>query len=186
MEGLGLVVDLTTILPPRQEPYRVLHAGSGRTPLPAWLSPSVETRLDINPDCAPDIVASIADLGDIGPFDVVYTCHTLEHLHPSDVDRALAEFHRVLAPRGIVIIFVPDLEDVRPTDDVLYTSAIGPITGLDMIYGKASLTLADPYMLHRTGFTATTLGAAIYRAGFVNAGARRLGGFNLMGAGEKA
>jgi SAM-dependent methyltransferase len=84
---------------------------------------------------APDIVASMDDMGDIGLYDAIYCSHALEHLFPWQTPLALSEFLRVLKPGGIAMIFVPDLEDVKPTNDILYESAGGPIAGLDMIYG---------------------------------------------------
>ena len=86
---------------------QVLHVGCGSEPLPAWLGEVTETRLDIEPACNPDIVATMTDLGAIGPFDMVYSSHCLEHLMPYEVPVALSEFRRVLAPGGVVMINVP-------------------------------------------------------------------------------
>ena len=72
-----------------------LHIGCGRmqpdetNQLPSWASGCKETRLDIDPTANPDIVASMVDLGDIGPFDITYSSHTLEHLYPHQVLDAL-------------------------------------------------------------------------------------------------
>jgi SAM-dependent methyltransferase len=143
-----------------------LHAGCGREPLPPQFDGCEETRLDIDPATQPHIVASMTDLGAIGPFDCVYCSHALEHLMPHDVDRALAEFRRVLAPGGALIVLVPDLEDVRPDDTPLYVGPAGPVTGLDMYYGMRAALEAQPYMAHRTGFVSSTLKAALERAGF--------------------
>ena len=49
--------------------------------------------------------------------DVIYASHLLEHLTREDGARLLRECHRVLKPRGIVRIVVPDLRaivDGRP------------------------------------------------------------------------
>jgi SAM-dependent methyltransferase len=163
----------------------VLHAGCGNEPLPAWLDGSTETRLDIDPDCHPDIVASITDLGDIGPFDLVFSSHCLEHLAPHDVGVALSEFRRVLKPGGGAVVIVPDLEDVRPTEEVMYEAPCGPITGLDMYYGLRSALQERPYMAHKTGFVRETLQAAMDAAGFAETSVKRLDCFNLMGAARK-
>lgn len=145
---------------------KILHVGCGNTPLPPQLQGNEETRLDIDPGCKPDIVASITDLGRIGKFDMVYSCHCLEHLYPYDVPRALKEFLRVIGKGGQVVIRVPDLEDVRPTEDVLYESPAGPISGLDMIYGLHTQLEARPYMAHHSGFTEKTLSKAMRGVGF--------------------
>lgn len=162
----------------------VLHVGCGRDRLPSHIPHDQEIRLDINPDAEPDIVASMTDMGDIGPFDGIYTSHALEHLAPHDVARALSEFRRVLKPGGVAIIVVPDLEDIRPTDDVVYVCNSGiPITGLDMYYGLACLLEANPFMAHRTGFVAATLEKAMRAAGFAKGNVYRAADFNLIGVG---
>jgi len=164
-------------------PRRVLHAGCGRSPLPEFLHGCTETRLDIDPSVAPDVVASMANIGDIGPFDAIWCSHSLEHLLPIDGAQALREFARVLAPGGYVMIIVPDLEDVRPTNDVLYESGVGPITGLHLFYGHDGLE--NPHMLHRTGFMAVTLKDALEAAGFSKVTTQRLNNYNLLGIGVK-
>lgn len=162
----------------------VLHAGCGRAPLPDWLH-GEETRLDISPDCEPDVCASMADIGDIGPFDTVYTSHALEHLSPPDVPRALAGFHRVLKPGGLLTIIVPDIEDARPTEEVLFVTTAGPITGLDLIYGHRPSLDDQPYMAHRSGFTAELLTNALKGAGFGEIHANRMSNYNLMAVARK-
>lgn len=163
-------------------PGTVLHVGCGYEPLPEWLSGlgHAETRLDIDPDCEPDIVASMTDLGPIGPFDMVFSCHCLEHLAPHDVPVALAEFSRVLKPDGKAVIMVPDLEGVAATDEVLFVSPAGPICGLDLFYGLRTALPERPYMAHRTGFVSLTLQAALDAAGFSTVGVQRLAGHNLL------
>lgn len=141
-----------------------------------------ETRLDIDPSCKPDICAGMTDMGEIGPFDAVYCSHALEHLYPHDVPVALAEFKRVLAPGGVVVVFVPDLEGVPADETVMYESPCGPITGLDMYYGKISYLADAPFMAHHTGFVRQTLESALQAAGFSDVKVIRATGFNLMGA----
>ena len=162
----------------------ILHAGCGRAPLPEWLD-GQETRLDISPDCNPDVLASMADIGEIGPFNTVYTSHSLEHLSPSDVPRALAGFYRVLEPGGALVIIVPDIEDARPTEDVLFVTSAGPITGLDLIYGHRASLDSMPYMAHRSGFTADLLQGALEAAGFETIKTRRMSNYNLMAVARK-
>jgi len=164
---------------------KVLHAGCGGDPLPVWFAGFDEVRLDINPDCKPDIVASMTSLGDIGPFEAVYCSHALEHLFPHDAAKALAEFHRVLAPGGQALIFVPDLEGVAPTQEVLFESAAGPITGHDLFYGYAPYLASNPFMGHRSGFMADSMALALEVAGFSSALTQRIQGHNLMAIGTK-
>jgi len=158
-----------------------LHIGCGRmqpdetNQLPSWASGCKETRLDIDPTANPDIVASMVELGDIGPFDITYSSHTLEHLYPHQVLDALEEQFRVLRSGGVAIAFVPDLEGVEATDETIYTSVMGDaISGLDMIYGKASYVAYSPYMGHHCGFTSKTLGDVFRAAGFVDVDTKRI------------
>jgi len=105
-------------------------------------------------------------LGDIGDYDAVFCCHALEHVYPHQVPLAISEFHRVLKPGGVLIVFVPDLEGIKATEDVLFVSPAGPITGLDLIYGMRSLIKEAPQMAHKTGFTKETLRRELEQAGF--------------------
>lgn len=164
----------------------VLHVGCGGSPLPEWLGDVDEVRLDIDPSHKPDVVASMTDMGAIGPFDRLYCSHALEHLTPAAGQAALREFHRVLAPGGVAMVVVPDLEGIQPTDDFVYDSPAGPITGRDMYYGLGWLVDTNPHMAHRNGFVAETLAAYVAEAGFARCETRRLGGFNLLAVGVKA
>lgn len=164
---------------------KLLHAGSGGDPLPPWFGNVEEIRLDIDPGMRPDIVASMTDMGQIGDFDVVFCSHALEHLYPHEVPVALQEFRRVLRPGGYAMILVPDLEGVRPTLDVLYHSAAGPITGLDMIYGHAGSITKSPFMMHKMGFIQSTMKKYLDDAGFSRTEAKRIPSFNLLGVGIK-
>jgi hypothetical protein len=158
----------------------VLHVGCGpygREKLPpifhhtGWR----EIRLDIDPEVHPDFVASITDMRVISDsvVDAVYSSHNVEHLYPHEVSLALGEIRRVLRPIGFALIKVPDLQEVArhvaegKLEVPLYTSPMGPIAPLDILYGhRSSLALGNLFMAHRTGFTGETLGAALIKAGF--------------------
>lgn len=161
----------------------VLHVGCGTMRLPDWLHGEPETRLDVDVTCKPDIVANMLDMGNIGGFDILYCSHALEHLYPHQVPVALAEFRRVLKPGGLCMVIVPDLEYVRPTEEVLYESMAGPITGLDMIYGFRKELETKPYMAHHTGFVPETLNRVLMQAGFRDVRVQNSGSFNLYGIG---
>lgn len=163
---------------------RILHVGCGGDPLPSYFD-GVETRLDVDPVHEPHVCASMIEMGPIGSFDAIYCAHALEHLPPHDVGKALREFLRVLAPGGYALIFVPDLEDIKPSEDVLYMSPAGSITGLDLIYGFRGLLEKMPYMAHRYGFTQSTLTATLKNAGFSKVDVKRLDCFNLMAVAVK-
>jgi ubiquinone/menaquinone biosynthesis C-methylase UbiE len=127
----------------------------------------------------------MTDMGEIGEFDAIHCSHALEHLVPHEVALALSEFRRVLKPGGFAIVFVPDLQEVKATEDVLFTAPCGPITGLDLMYGLRRLLPTMPYMAHRTGFVQDTLSAAFKAAGFSRVVTQRLENYNLMAAAIK-
>lgn len=162
---------------------RVLHAGCGGSPLPEYLpwTNVEETRLDIDAAHKPDVVASLTDMGDIGPFDALYCAHCLEHLYPHEVPVALAEFKRVLKLGGFAMVIVPDLEGLEMSDRSLYKTAEGlEVTAFDLFYGHRSLIPNHPFMAHHSGFTAALLRQAMQDAGFAPVSVKRAVDFNLI------
>ena len=161
----------------------LLHVGCGNEPLPDWLEGFTETRLDINPAVSPHIIASMLDLGEIGQYDALFCRHALEHLFPHEVAIALNEFYRVLKVGGHLIVFVPDLEGVNATDEVLFQSPAGAISGLDLIYGFRPALAENPYMAHRTGFVRESLTKALSM--FSKVRVNRLSNYDMIGAAIK-
>lgn len=135
--------------------------------------------MDADPSVKPTVVASMTDMGEIGSFDAIWCSHALEHLNPSDVIRALREFHRVLKDGGYATIIVPDCEGIEPTFDPL--PGIG-VSGHDLLYGM--LDTSNPFMVHKTGFISATLESALSQAGF-KANTQRGNDYNLIGIGIK-
>lgn len=163
--------------PLRQRLHRHFHG-------PGWR----EIRLDVDPAVRPDVVCSMTDIRPVAAdsVDAIWSSHNLEHLQRHEVPLALAEFIRVLKPRGLLLATLPDLRQVARLvvadrlEDEAYMSASGPITPLDMIFGHtASLARGNPFMAHRTGFTARTLRNALAEAGFVEIALRHGNAFDL-------
>jgi SAM-dependent methyltransferase len=172
-------MDSALALPPGS----VLHVGCGGSLLHPIFDGCSEVRLDIDPDHEPDIIASMTDMGDIGGFDYLFSCHSLEHLSPADGAKALGEFRRVLRDGGLAIIVVPDVEGVSPTQEVLYESPAGPITGHDLFYGHKPEV--NEWMAHKTAFIAETLQEALDTAGFSPVKINRATCHNLIACAHK-
>jgi len=165
---------------------RVLNAGSGLEPFPALFAGEEIVTLDADASLEPDIVADVRDLGAIGPYDVVYCSHVLEHLERSDALVALREFYRVLRPGGVVVIYTPDGDGVTPDDRVLYISPLGPITGRDIVYGlQKAVNSGNEWMRHKFLYDAESLRADLETAGFSDVSVKRLPFYNLFGAGRR-
>ena len=148
-----------------------------------------EIRLDIDKKVNPDIVGSLIDMKSVetGSVDAVYSSHNIEHIFPHEVRKALREFYRVLKNNGIVIITCPDIQSVGEAvaqdklHETLYESPIGPVTAFDILYGHRKTTSdGNIFMIHKGGFTYSTLDRALYDAGFeTRCGARRTEAFDL-------
>lgn len=172
---------------PARQARRVLHVGCGAAAhgkLPGAFAGAGwdEVRLDIDPDVVPDIIASITDMTEVasGSMQALYSSHNLEHLAAHEVPVALAEFRRVLAPDGIALITLPDLQSVAELvaagklTDPAYVSPLGPITPLDILYGFGpALAQGNDFMGHRTGFSDRSLLIALMAAGFADAVVQR-------------
>ncbi len=166
--------------PAPRAPLRVLHVGSGHPEagkLPPPFAPALwrELRVDIDPRVQPDYVASMTDMSAVpdASADALYSSHNLEHLRPQELPVALAEFRRVLKPGGFVLATLPDLEDAARAllrdglEAPLYESPAGPVSAFDMFFGHRDIvTRGNDFMLHKQGFTASTLKQAFERAGY--------------------
>jgi len=169
--------------PARQKLHRHFHG-------PEWR----EIRLDLDPAVHPDIVCSMTDMSPVAAetIDAVWSSHNLEHLQRHEVPLALREFIRVLKQHGLLLLTLPDLQQVAQLvvddrlEDQAYQSSSGPITALDMLFGHtASLARGNPFMAHRTGFTARTLQKVLVEAGFVEVSLRAGTAFDLWATAYK-
>lgn len=155
-----------------------------------------ELRLDIDPRAQPDVVGSITqmDAVETASMDAIFSSHNLEHLHAHEVPVAMAEFIRVLKPKGYMVITCPDLQTIAELiakDKLMHTaynSAAGPITPLDMVFGlQKALARGDMHMAHRCGFTQNVLVATLKSCGFAAvASMRRPAMFDLWALASKA
>ena len=138
-----------------------------------------ETRLDINPNANPDIVASMLDMSIIedNSYDAVYSAHNIEHVYAHEIRTALSEMYRVIKDDGFLFITCPDLQSV--CDEVSKGNLLNPlyklpngegIAAIDILYGhRPSLKAGNHYMAHKVGFTGEVLYGTIKDAGFKSA-----------------
>jgi predicted SAM-dependent methyltransferase len=167
---------------------RVLNIGSGPRSIRkanAIFDPAgwQEVRMDLDPLVRPDVVGSMTDMHThfgAERFDAVWSSHSLEHLHSHEIPVALKEFRCVLKDDGFALITCPDLETVMTlflehgSDHVVYRSAAGPITPLDMMFGHSrSIAAGAVHMAHHSGLTSDRLGGLLLEAGFVEAVTKR-------------
>ena len=148
-----------------------------------------EIRFDIDKNVNPDLVGTLTDMKSVetGSVDAVYSSHNIEHIFPHEVPIALREFYRVLKEDGIVVITCPDLQSAGEalTQDKLFETLYEaksvpeghkvPITAFDVLFGHRETTIdGNVFMVHKGGFTYSTLERTFYEAGFkARVGGRR-------------
>ena len=158
--------------------------GSVRGPAPRRLHIGGEIRSEgweiLNANAAPEVdhVCNAADLSQFpaGTFEAIYASHVLEHFdYKNELRKALAEWNRVLAPRGKIYVSVPDLDALagllleknRLTVDERFQV-------MRMMFGGH----VDQYDYHVVGLNEEFLGYFLAGAGFVNI--QRVAGFGLF------
>lgn len=87
---------------------KLLNVGCGRTFHSAWINIDIDSN---SPDVLSHDVRKSLPFSD-NYFDVCYTSHLIEHLYQEEARKLLAECLRVLKPKGIVRVVVPDLEAI--------------------------------------------------------------------------
>lgn len=134
--------------------------------------------LDIDPALNPDILCDARELWRLPPrkYDAIYCSHNLEHYYYHDLSKVLKGFRTVLKKNGFAYIEVPDLlsamkavvEKGMDIEDVLYESQMGPILVRDVIYGSHIVieNCENDFMLHKHGFTETSLSRTLLKNGF--------------------
>lgn len=151
----------------------VLHlasgpAGSGRLhpffTADAWF----EIRCDNDRRSGAHIIAGMHQLTMLPEkcIDAIWLNHALERLEATQVAGAMAGWFRLLKDEGALRLTATDLRAVAAhiahgrLEEALYTNIHGPVSGLDLLYGR------PPGATHRTGFTAETLARRLLDAQF--------------------
>lgn len=166
----------------------MLHMGSSTKRIehikPYYQNGWRETRLDLMPDCQPDIVCDVLDMRSIpsAAYQSVYSSHNIEHVFAYQARAVLKDTRRLLADGGFLFLRTPDMQKIAEVfakhgpDAVLYESPAGPITAHDTLYGKDSILEAGRhYMAHKCGFSAQSLCDTLVAAGFGRVHVQRKG-----------
>ena len=155
-----------------------LHVGCGsivKSQIKGFNNNWKKIRFDIDKNVNPDIVGTLTDMKLVKTksVDAIYSSHNIEHIFPHEVPIALKEFYRVLKDDGIVVITCPDLQSVGEAIaqdklfEMLYESPMGPVTAFDILYGHRKTTAdGNIFMIHKGGFTYSTLNSSFFEAGF--------------------
>lgn len=137
-----------------------LNIGCGNKRLPGY------TGVDAVPRPAADIVAPAnkIPLAD-GVADEVMAIHLVEHILPWELKETLTEWHRLLAPGGLLVLELPDL--LKCCKNILAgrTGKHPDQLGMWGLFGDNRLE--DTYMLHRWSYTFATLSPIVASVGFV-------------------
>ena len=142
-----------------------------------------EVTLDIDPNCNPDIIATMTDLSIVpdNSFDAIYSSHNIEHLYMHEALEAAKEFKRILKDTGYVMICCPDLNSVceavvekglmeplyyLPNKNNVIDKSIW-VSAIDILYGwRPPLQAGNTYMAHNSGFTENVLSQLFIESGF--------------------
>ena len=121
-------------------------------------------NVDFHPDHNPDLLADVRELSMLpdGYYEEVLAQDILEHLERADTSKALAEWARITAIGGHLIVRVPDFMGVARLMAEEH-SVERHLQMTHVLYG----TQAYSGDFHLTGFTELTLRHALHEAGFI-------------------
>lgn len=133
-----------------------------------WIDDSW-TLSDIDPR-SPNVVKVDARAIPYTDLEAIYASHIVEHIAIEEVPKMLKHWYDVLTPRGYIVINVPDMEWLareiinvergeKATSD--YFDTINKL--MYVIYGPG-----EGFDQHKSGFTKSTLFAALQDAGFTD------------------
>jgi len=126
------------------------------------------TGVDAVPRPAADIVAPAHSIPlPDGCAEEIMAIHLVEHILPWELKTALAEWNRLLAPGGLLVLEMPDM--IKCCKNIISGKMRGgkhpDQLGMWGLFGDNRYE--DPYMLHRWAYTFVTLSPIVEAAGFV-------------------
>lgn len=96
--------------------------------------------------------------------EMIYASHILEYFDMAEAEIILAEWKRVLQPKGILRLAVPDFENLAAAycfRDCNIKSLLGPL------YGKMNIGNGN-YIYHKTAYDVDSLSELLENCGFTN------------------
>ena len=117
-----------------------LHLGCGNRYIPGFV------HIDLADYPYTDYQRDISDLSmfDDNSADLIYACHVLEHFKRYEIESVLAEWYRVLKPKGILRIAVLDFEAI--------VNVYGKYRDMELIMGLLYGGQDHQYNFHHVGF----------------------------------
>jgi predicted SAM-dependent methyltransferase len=95
--------------------------------------------------------------------ELIYACHVLEHFGRHEYQAVLTEWFRVLKPRGILRLAVPDFEAIA---NAYVNGALA--RGIDDLVGLCVGGQRDDYDFHKMVFDEASLARALRETGFLH------------------
>jgi predicted SAM-dependent methyltransferase len=132
---------------------------------------------NVQPGPEVDVVGNCLDLSAFAnnSASTIYASHVYEHLdYRKEVEQALKEAHRVLAPGGKIMIAVPDLDVLCHMMTARYLPPEVKFQIMRMILGGHQ----DPYDIHKSGYNEAFMAHYLTQARFERI--LRLPSFNLF------
>jgi len=137
-----------------------LHLGCGKRYIPGFIHidladfPHIDYKTDV----------SRLSMVEDNSGDLIYACHILEYFDRIQIKDVLWEWHRILKPKGILRIAVPDFEAlVKAYQQYSNISLIiGPL------YGRWEIGESQKVFYHRTVYDFESLKNVLEVAGFIN------------------
>jgi len=155
-------LSVTTALPPPapappRHRLRRLHLGCGNKYLEGFF------HVDILDGPHIDYAGPVDDLPFIpnNTVELIYACHVLEHFGRYEVRTALREWYRLLAPKGVLRLAVPNFAAV-----VAAYQEIGLEDGQNGLMGLVCGGQRTPYDLHKVIFDEPYLTRLLQAVGF--------------------
>ena len=122
-------------------------------------------NVDIRPDAPADLHEDVANLASVHDEQAegVLALDILEHFPTTETESVLAEWHRVLAPGGALVVRVPNMTALA---HALIAGSPDPALIIRNIYGGHRWGPGGCYDTHHTGWTPAMLESLLDRAGF--------------------